>query len=130
MVKHTLKIMRCSRFLKHVWPFYNIMHERVNIESGRFDVSYLNPYKVRKYVEYGFALTRILPYKERIFDYFLIWENIGRKSSYSGMFYAVICKPTIIDENFALLLYIRKFMLGKDKILGTMLRHFFVAYFV
>ena len=31
MAKHTLKISRCStaRFLKYVWPFYNIMHERV-----------------------------------------------------------------------------------------------------
>ena len=30
MAKHTLKILRCSeRFLKYVWPFYNIMHERV-----------------------------------------------------------------------------------------------------
>ena len=76
MVKHTLKIMRCSRFLKYVWPFYNIIHKRVNTESGRFDVSYLNSYKLRKYVEYGFALTRKLPYKERIFDSFLIWENI------------------------------------------------------
>ena len=25
--KHTLKILRC--FLKYVWPFFNIMHERV-----------------------------------------------------------------------------------------------------
>ena len=33
--KHTLKILRCShiRFLKDVWPFFNIPHERVIITS-------------------------------------------------------------------------------------------------
>ena len=25
--------------------------------------------------EYGFSLTRILPYKERIYDSAIIWEN-------------------------------------------------------
>ena len=32
MAKHTLKILRfhTARFLKHAWPFYNIMHEKVN----------------------------------------------------------------------------------------------------
>ena len=32
MAKHTLKIcgVNTTRFLKYVWPFYNIMHERVN----------------------------------------------------------------------------------------------------
>ena len=30
MAKHTLKIVHTARFLKYVWPFYNIMHERVN----------------------------------------------------------------------------------------------------
>ena len=29
MAKHTLKIVHTARFLKYVWPFYN-MHERVN----------------------------------------------------------------------------------------------------
>ena len=31
MTKHTLKILRCShrKVFKYVWPFYNIMHERV-----------------------------------------------------------------------------------------------------
>ena len=33
MAKHTLKILRLNttRFLKYVWPFYNIMHERVKV---------------------------------------------------------------------------------------------------
>ena len=32
MVKHALKIVRCENisFLMCVWPFFNIMHERVN----------------------------------------------------------------------------------------------------
>ena len=32
MAKHSLKILRCvntARFLKYVWPFYNIIHKRV-----------------------------------------------------------------------------------------------------
>ena len=31
MAKHTLKVLRClkCKFLKYVWPFFNIMHERV-----------------------------------------------------------------------------------------------------
>ena len=31
MTRHTLKILRCShrKVFKYVWPFYNIMHERV-----------------------------------------------------------------------------------------------------
>ena len=31
MAKHTLKILRCEqrKIFKVVWPFYNIMHERV-----------------------------------------------------------------------------------------------------
>ena len=34
MAKHTLKsCVQTARFLKYVWPFYNIMHERVNLES-------------------------------------------------------------------------------------------------
>ena len=35
MVKHTLKILRCShcKFLKYVKPFFNIMHERVKDAS-------------------------------------------------------------------------------------------------
>ena len=28
MAKHTLKIFK--RFLKYVWPFFNVMNERVN----------------------------------------------------------------------------------------------------
>ena len=35
MVKHTLKILRCEHrkiFKKYVWPFYNIMHERVKLQ--------------------------------------------------------------------------------------------------
>ena len=32
MAKHTLKFLQCgvntARFLKYVWPFYNIVHER------------------------------------------------------------------------------------------------------
>ena len=38
MDKHTLKILQCdiARFLKHVWKFYNIMHERVKaLENHR-----------------------------------------------------------------------------------------------
>ena len=32
MAKHTLKILRCEhrKILKYIWPFYNIMHKRVN----------------------------------------------------------------------------------------------------
>ena len=31
MAKHTLKILRCTAgFLAYVWPFFNIMNERVN----------------------------------------------------------------------------------------------------
>ena len=33
MVKHTLKILR---FLKYVWPFYNIMHERVKLINIKY----------------------------------------------------------------------------------------------
>ena len=40
MAKHTLKILRClhhtARFLKYVWPFYNIMHVRVNLFHTTF----------------------------------------------------------------------------------------------
>ena len=31
MAKDTLKIFHTARFLKYVWPFYNIMHEKVNV---------------------------------------------------------------------------------------------------
>ena len=37
--------------------------------------------------EYGFSLTRILPYKDRIYESVLIRENTGQ---YSRIFYAVI----------------------------------------
>ena len=51
MVKHTLKILWCpiAKFLKYVWPFYNIMHERVKMPSlnavyyGPESVSSLGP---------------------------------------------------------------------------------------
>ena len=35
MIKHTLKILQCShrKIFKHVWPFLNIIHERVKKES-------------------------------------------------------------------------------------------------
>ena len=33
MAKHTLNILRCERFLKYVWPFYNIMNERVKADG-------------------------------------------------------------------------------------------------
>ena len=45
MVKHTLKILRCShtaRFLKYVWPFYNIMHERVNLMASQVDFCHID----------------------------------------------------------------------------------------
>ena len=51
MVKHTLKILRCShtaRFLKYVWPFYNIMHERVNLMVSQVDFCHLDQPQVRK----------------------------------------------------------------------------------
>ena len=27
-----------ARFLKYVWPFYNIMHERVNRDIGKLEI--------------------------------------------------------------------------------------------
>ena len=40
MAKHALKILRCShRKIFNVWPFYNIMHERVK----QTDISMTNP---------------------------------------------------------------------------------------
>ena len=35
MAKHTLKScgVNTARFLKYIWSFYNIMHERVNISK-------------------------------------------------------------------------------------------------
>ena len=35
MAKHTLKILRCEtpQDLKYVWPFYNIMYERVKLKN-------------------------------------------------------------------------------------------------
>ena len=37
--------------------------------------------------EYGFSLTRILPYKGRIYDFILIRENAGNGKPYSGIFF-------------------------------------------
>ena len=40
MAKHTLKILRCSHrkvCLKYVWPFCNIMHERVKYVAEKSD---------------------------------------------------------------------------------------------
>ena len=36
MAKHTIKILRCEhrKILKYVWPFYNIMYEKVNCIIG------------------------------------------------------------------------------------------------
>ena len=39
--------------------------------------------------EYGFLLTRILPYKNRIIDSVLIQENMVSENQYSRIFYAV-----------------------------------------
>ena len=38
MAKYTLKScgVNTARFLKYVWPFYNIMHERVNSNKKTF----------------------------------------------------------------------------------------------
>ena len=39
--------MNTARFLKYVWPFYNIMHERVNhITSNTLDVLSLSDYQM------------------------------------------------------------------------------------
>ena len=38
MAKYTLKILRCKqRFLKYVWPFFDIMHERVKRLASKLD---------------------------------------------------------------------------------------------
>ena len=39
--------------------------------------------------EYGFLLTRILPYKDRIVNSVLIQENMVSENQYSRIFYAV-----------------------------------------
>ena len=43
MAKHTLKScgVNTARFLKYVWPFYNIIHERVKEQSH-------SEYKIKK----------------------------------------------------------------------------------
>ena len=41
--------------------------------------------------EYGFSLTRILPYKDRILDSDLKWENTGQ---WKPEFSHVICSDT------------------------------------
>ena len=40
MAKHIFKILRYehARFLKYAWPFYNIVHERVNNLYPHFNV--------------------------------------------------------------------------------------------
>ena len=44
MVKHTLRILRVHTaiFLKYVWPFYNIMHERVNLMASQVDFCHID----------------------------------------------------------------------------------------
>ena len=40
--------------------------------------------------EYGFSLTRILPYKDKIYDFVLIQENKGQwKPVFSRILYSV-----------------------------------------
>ena len=39
--------------------------------------------------EYGFSLTCIFPYNDRIEDYALILENTDQESPYYGIFYVV-----------------------------------------
>ena len=39
--------------------------------------------------EYGFLLTCILPYKDRIYDSVLMGENMVNEYPYSRIFYAV-----------------------------------------
>ena len=46
MAKHTIKILRpvnTARFLKYLWPFYNIMHERVKAMERALFSLYLQP---------------------------------------------------------------------------------------
>ena len=44
MAKHTLKIMRCEqgKIFKDVWPFFKIMHERINSLRTNFSLHF-NP---------------------------------------------------------------------------------------
>ena len=44
-------------------------------------------------LEYGFSITRIFPFRDKIYDSVLIGENKGQKNpEYSGIFCAVICR--------------------------------------
>ena len=38
--------------------------------------------------EFGFSLTRVLPYKDKTVHSAVIWENTGQRNPYSHIFYA------------------------------------------
>ena len=46
MAKHTLKScgVNTARLLKYVWPFYSIVHERVNVTSFIHFFAEINKY--------------------------------------------------------------------------------------
>ena len=43
----------------------------------------------------GFSLTRVLPYKDRVYDSVLIRENTVNENPYSRIFYAVTRWKTV-----------------------------------
>ena len=44
--------------------------------------------------EYGFSLTRILPYRDRIIDSVLIWENTGQ---WKPVFFSILWNVQMLD---------------------------------
>ena len=59
--------------------------------------------------EYGFSLTRIFTYKDRIYDSVLILENTGQKNAYLDVFHTAIIilyASQIYEKQVYLLRYI------------------------
>ena len=46
--------------------------------------------------EYGFSLTRILPYRDKIYDFVLMWENTGQ---WKPVFSHILCSVIVIGAH-------------------------------
>ena len=62
--------------------------------------------------EYGFSSTRILPYKDKIYDFVFIWENTGQ---WKPVLSQIFCSESLYKHNTNLI-FARYFSLVKEKV--------------
>ena len=73
--------------------------------------------------EYGFLLTRILPYKDKIVGFVLIWENTVGENPYSRIFYAAYIFKKCIVPKITIPKFIKLFAQGNLDIWCVMIEN-------